>query len=264
MPELRRCRGGHGTDRRDDGRVQQIGRLFLADERGEARDRRGVRERHRVDLALEQQAIEILRGRGIGRRGGGAVGDEVGHDAAAAREVLADDVAQVIGPDHEDPAVGDRRLGFDRVADRLRAGLGGHDIRLDPARDQPFGRGRADRANRCGAERPQVARAARQRRQKPRHGVRRLEDHPLIVVDRRRGAVDGFRILRRREPERRRQDRLRAGVLEPLDELARLFLRSRHDDAPAEERPLVEPAQVFAQARDCADDEQGGVSRRRR
>ena len=60
-------------------------------------------------------------------------------------------------------------------------------------------------------------------------------------------------------------DRLRAQLLEPLDELGRLLARARHDDALAEQRPLVEPAQVLAQPRDLADDDdRGGAQRIRR
>ena len=43
--------------------------------------------------------------------------------------------------------------------------------------------------------------------------------------------------------------------LEQLDELRRLFARPRDEDALAEQRPRVEPAQVLAQRRDAADDE---------
>ena len=65
-------------------------------------------------------------------------------------------------------------------------------------------------------------------------------------------------ILRRRNLNRRRRNRLGAALLEHLDELARLFERARDDDPLAEERPLVEPAQMLAQAGDGADDQQRG------
>ena len=55
--------GGDGADRGDDRRAEQVGGLFLADERGEALDRGRTRERDGVDLAVEQQPIELLRRR---------------------------------------------------------------------------------------------------------------------------------------------------------------------------------------------------------
>ena len=59
---------------------------------------------------------------------------------------------------------------------------------------------------------------------------------------------------------RRRQNRLRTALLQHLDQLAGLFTRSRDDDPPAEERALVEPSQMLAQASDSTHDEQrGGV-----
>ena len=63
-------------------------------------------------------------------------------------------------------------------------------------------------------------------------------------------------VLGRRNPNRRRRNRLGAPFLEHLDELARLLERPGDDDALAEERPFVEPAQMLAQPGDGADDEQ--------
>ena len=59
------------------------------------------------------------------------------------------------------------------------------------------------------------------------------------------GAAERIRVFRRRDLDGRRRDGLGAAFLEHLDELAGLLERSRHDDAAAEERPLVEPAQVL-------------------
>ena len=73
-------------------------------------------------------------------------------------------------------------------------------------------------------------------------------------------AVERGRILGRRDPDRRRQDRFGAAILEHLDELAGLLARSGHDDPLAEQRPIVEPAQVLAQPDDRADDEQRRAS----
>ena len=65
------------------------------------------------------------------------------------------------------------------------------------------------------------------------------------------GAVD----RRRRDPDHRRLDRLGAALLEHVDQLARLLARPRDEDALAEERPRVEPAQVLAQPDHGADDQ---------
>ena len=78
------------------------------------------------------------------------------------------------------------------------------------------------------------------------------------------GAAERVGILRRRDPDRRRRDRFGAALLEHLDELARLLARAGDDDPPAEERPLVEPAQVLAQPGDRADHEQRRARRRGR
>ena len=69
------------------------------------------------------------------------------------------------------------------------------------------------------------------------------------------------RVERRRvgggqDADRRQRDRLGALLLERVGELAGLLARAGHDDAPAEERPRVEPAQVLAQPDHRADDEQ--------
>ena len=56
-------------------------------------------------------------------------------------------------------------------------------------------------------------------------------------------------VVGRHDADHRRLDRLGAQRLEPLDELGRLLARPRHQDALAEERPRVEPAQVLAQRR---------------
>ena len=59
--ELLRRFGGHRTDRRDDGRAQEVGRLFLA----EASATKfltvdGAGERDGVDLAVEQHAVDVV------------------------------------------------------------------------------------------------------------------------------------------------------------------------------------------------------------
>ena len=63
------------------------------------------------------------------------------------------------------------------------------------------------------------------------------------------GLVERGGVGDRRDADGGAFDRLRAQLLEPLDQLHRLLARPRHDDALAEQRPRVEPAQVLAQRR---------------
>ena len=212
-------------------------------------------EGDRVDLAVQQAPVELLhdgRAGGIRRR---AVRDEIGDGRAAAGEILRDRVVQMIGPDDEHALIDQRSARRQRVADAFGAELRHHDVGLDAAADEPIGRGRTDGADANAAERAEVARTARQRGEEAGDGRRRFEDHPVIAVERRRRAIDGFGIVRRRQAERRRLDRFRAEALERIHQLARLIGRSRDDDALAEERALVEPAQVIAEAGDLADDQ---------
>ena len=186
-----------------------------------------------------------------------AVRDEIGDGRAAAGEILRDRVVQVIGPDDEDALIDERSARRHRVADAFGAELRHHDVRLDAAGD------RADpRSTGPTAQTPTPPNARRSRgprasaARKRATAVADSKTTQSIAVERRRRAIDGFRILRRRQAERRRLDRFRAEVFQRVDQLARLIGRSRHDDAPAEERALVEPAQVLAQAGDLADDEE--------
>src|SRR5580704_6079520 len=104
-----------------------------------------------------------------------------------------------------------------------------------------------------------MPRAAMERRKEARHAAGRLEDDPVEVVDGRRRAVDRLGILGRSVPERRGLNRERPEVLEALHQFLGLLLRSRDDDAPAEERPLIEPTQMVPQRRDLADDKDRDV-----
>ena len=71
----------------------------------------------------------------------------------------------------------------------------------------------------------------------------------------RRRGVERAEILRRHDADHRGFDRIGAHRLEAHHEIARLLLGPRHEDALAEERPRVEPAQMIAQRHDAADDE---------
>ena len=64
-------------------------------------------------------------------------------------------------------------------------------------------------------------------------------------------------VVRRRDADHRRLDRVGSERLEQIHELRRLLTRSRDDDALAEQRPLIEPSQVLPQAGDASDHEDG-------
>ena len=151
------------------------------------------------------------------------------------------------------PLIGAGRL--QRFDDRLGPELGRRQVDADAVSRDPRRGRRPDGAD---AHALQLAHVAR--REQPLHevldGVAAREHDP---VERRRlvtGAAQRVGILGRRDPDRRRRNRFGAALLEHLDELARLLERPRDDDALAEERPLVEPAQVLAQPGDGADDQQ--------
>ena len=56
-------------------------------------------------------------------------------------------------------------------------------------------------------------------------------------------------VVRRRDPDHRGGDRFGPARLEHLDQVFSLLARAGHDDAAAEQRTVVEPAQMFAQVR---------------
>ena len=100
---------------------EQIRRLFVADERREAADGDGAGERDGVHLAVEQHAIDALRGGRVRRVGLGAVRDDVRHGRAAARQRVRHDVALVFGPDDEHRSAVDGRVRGHGVGDALHA-----------------------------------------------------------------------------------------------------------------------------------------------
>ena len=128
---------------------------------------------------------------------------------------------------------------------RFRPELRGRQIDADAVPLQARRGGRPDGAE---SHALQIAHVA-DREQPPHeviHGVRAREDDP----------VEGSRRSRTRRPAPAgssgaamriawARDRLGAALLEHVDQLARLFARARDDDAAAEERPVVEPAQVL-------------------
>lgn len=135
---------------------------------------------------------------------------------------------------------------------------GGLEIRLDAVCAEAPGGHRPHGAQLHALQVPHVARA---RLQAPHEGIHRVgagEHNPVErggVLD---GEIERRVIVRRCDADHGRFDGLRAKRLQKIHQLAGLLARSRHDDALAEERPLVEPAQVLPECGHAADDENRG------
>ena len=168
-------------------------------------------------------------------------------------------VALVIGPDDQHRAAVDGRVLQQRAGDALHSQLRNYDVGFEAARCELFPRRRADRADGGPRQGARIARAAHQRIQEPRGRDRRFEHDPVEAIDRSRGAIDRFGIVGRRHAERGRQHCFGAEILERVRQFTRALGRSRQDDALAEQRPRVEPAQVIAQSRHFTHDEQRRV-----
>ena len=90
--------------------------------------------------------------------------------------------------------------------------------------------------------------------------VKTIQSHCDAVSSARSRAVE---VVELGHAQHRRLDGLGPRRLQQLDQLRRLVPRPRHQHAAAEQRPLIEPAQVIAQADDLADHERGGAVERR-
>ena len=71
------------------------------------------------------------------------------------------------------------------------------------------------------------------------------------------GRVERGQVLSRSDADRRQRHHVGPELLQCPNQLARLLPGARHDNAAAEQRPGVEPAQVLAEVRDRADHQQG-------
>ena len=142
-----------------------------------------------------------------------------------------------------------------RLHDRFGARLRRLEIDLESLPREALGRRRANRDELDALEIPDVAVA----RQQPPHeevdAVRARENNPVVGAGFGDRLVERAVVVGRFHANHRRFDRLGAERFEQVDELARLLARSRDDDLLAEERPLVEPSQVLAQADHASDDE---------
>ena len=234
---------------------QEVDRLIEAEHGDEIPDRRGARERDRIDLAVEQHAVDVRLAVPIDPRRDRPVRGDVEHERARLAQLVGEQIARDVRPRQQEALALDVAGRLERLDDRLGPELGRRQVDADAVTRDARGRRRPDGAD---ADALQLAHVARG--EQPLHevldAVGAREDDP---VERRRvvaGAVERVGVLGRRDADRRRRDRLGAALLEHLDELARLLARPGDDDALAEERPIVEPAQVLAQPGDGADDEQ--------
>ena len=223
----------------------------------EASHRRRARERHDVDAALQEHPVDVRLALVLGFRHDRAVGHRLGHLRAVLLQFLGDHFAPDVGARQEDLQATDvARLG-QRLRQRFGAILGGHQIDLEPVAREPLGRRRPDRAHPDAAERPEVA----PRRRQPLHeridGVGAREHHPVEPVDRRARLVERSVVFRGKNADHRRLDGLRAERLEQVGELGGRFPRTGDENALAEQRPRVEPAQVLAQRGDPSDHQNG-------
>ena len=146
-----------------------------------------------------------------------------------------------------------------RRHDRFGSIFGRLEVRLDAEGGQPLGRHRPHRAELHALQVPHVARAGLQAPHEGVHGVGAGEHHPVERGRVRDGAIERAVVFRRHDADHGRFDGLRAERLEQVHQLAGLLARPRHDDALAEERPLVEPAQVLPERGHAAHHENRGL-----
>ena len=87
---------GDRPDRGDHGRREQVGGLFCSEHLDEVPHGGGAGERDRVDLTVEQHAVDVLRA--SLRRFDRGVGGDVGHVGAGGAELLGEDFSGNLCP----------------------------------------------------------------------------------------------------------------------------------------------------------------------
>ena len=216
-------------------------------------------ERHGVDLPIEQHPVDVVVAVALRFARQRPVGDDLGDLGARLAQLLAEHArgrcrpaaAGSAGPcSGPDAAAARRRTASARYS-------GGHQIDPEAVARAALAAVDGPTAQSFTPFRSRTSPAASSRCHEVVDGVGAGEDDPVVRPGlRATPRSSAGRILGRRDPDRRRRDRLRAALLQHVDELAGLLARSRDDDAAAEQRPIVEPAQVLAQPDDRADDEQ--------
>src|SRR5690606_40741261 len=130
----------------------------------------------------------------------------------------------------------------------LGVGFVGHEIRREPAGAASLGRRRADHCERLAGERSPVASAREQGVEERLDPVATRQDDAIDLVQTRDGGAELGGIERWFDLQAWQQERVGAGLEEPLDERGRGLYRPRDDDAPAEQRTGVETPEPLAQA----------------
>ena len=262
----------HGGDEAVDRVRIGLGVDAQADARGRSRDvtgpieidrrlryRRTARRRRRSSSTVDDDVNVIAstspartraRSVGVGRDRNGAVHREhVDRRSPRAVEPLGQHVARGFGAREQHPravALGIRET--PRATTRRRSAR---------ERDRRGRRARASAsrvpgpiaATRTPAERAGVE-ARRGARPRSKNASTPLAD---VNTSHAYASSVGQREVDRLERDRRQLDHLGAELLEPGAQLARLLARARDDDAPAEQRALLEPAEV--ERGDRADDD---------
>ena len=143
----------------------------------------------------------------------------------------------------------------ERAHHRFRAVLRRRQVHLQAVSRQPLGGGRPHHAEPHPLERAQILGPASSRSMNASTALRAREDDPVELRHPRARVVERAIVVGRHDADHRRFDGVGAHRLERVDELARLFARPRHENAFAEQRTRVEPAQMLAQRRHAPDDQ---------
>ena len=127
---------------------QQVGRLLLAERLDEVPHRRRAGERHGVDLALEQQLVDVGIAFALRLGGERAVGDDVGDQGAGLAQIVGQHLARDLGAREQDlGALAARRA---RASPRRRARRGARaGSRRPSGRSAPASRPSPARRRRC-------------------------------------------------------------------------------------------------------------------
>ena len=259
--------GGDGSDA-GDGDALEPRRRVRPEQLAEAVGGAAGGEHDHVDGARVEAAQQL--GAAVGRGGARLVdGDDV-HLAALGAEPLGQHLAGDQGPGDEDAgaAPGERGaevgVGEDGVGEALAAELGGDDVGADAAGEERRRRPGPDGGDARPPEGPGVAALGVELAEEVEDAVLAGEGDHVVAIERAGGGRDPRRIGRREEGDRRQLDGLGAAAAQELRGGGGLPGRPGDQDALAEERARVEPAQGAAERGHLADHDDGGAAEARR
>ena len=241
-PRRRRAARGRAPSRDVTGPIEidrpAARRSSGADRVAEVVDRRRRRERDRVDLA-GAHARDVG---GVGRRPGRSGRPRARRPRSPAPRDLR--AARRARPPPARAAPARRRArgsGNASSSDSATNRSGTRSARTPRRASASLG-ARSDRGDAHGGERAGVEPGGREATVEERVDTVGRREHDPGVRGRASGSVEVDRL----ERDRRQLDHLGAELLEARAQLARLLARPGHDDAPAEQRALLEPAEVEA------------------